>query len=71
MPKSKSSKTNKKYKCQICGRQIDFKVALMHVKAEEYLINLIRKDHPGWKNSSKACDSCIDYYRKLVKDAEI
>ena len=71
MPKSKKSKTSKQYKCQICGRQIDSKVALMHVKAEEYLINLIKKDHPGWKSSSKACDTCVGYYRKLVNDAEI
>ncbi len=71
MSKSKKNKTSKQYKCQICGRQIDTKAALMHVKAEEYLINLIRKDHPKWKNGSKACDACADYYRKLVNDAEI
>ncbi|MDP1854302.1 MAG: hypothetical protein Q8L26_08920 [Candidatus Omnitrophota bacterium] len=67
----KKEKKNKLYKCQICGRNIDTKAALMHIKAEEYLIGLIKKDHPRWQNESDTCDGCITYYRKLVKDAEI
>lgn len=70
MPKTKE-KRNKQYKCHICGRGIDEKCALMHVKTEEYLIDLIKKDHPNWRNDSSACSECIAYYRKLIKDAEI
>lgn len=60
-----------KYCCQICGRQIDTAAALMHVKTEEYLLELIRRDHPEWKEKQGTCHHCIDYYRKLIKDAEI
>ncbi len=60
-----------KYCCQICGRKIDDSVALMHVKTEEYLLELIRRDHPEWKEKEGACPKCVEYYRKLVKDAEI
>lgn len=70
MPKLKP-KNKEQYRCQICGRKIDTKVALMHVKAEEYLMGLIKKDHPQWQNGSKACRDCLAFYRKLVKDAEI
>lgn len=60
-----------KYKCQICGRDIDDFAGLAHVKAEEYLIDLIQKSHPEWKKDKNTCQKCIEYYRKLVKDAEI
>jgi hypothetical protein len=43
----------------------------MHAKAEEYMINLIKKDHPEWNKGKKTCNACIDYYRELVKKAEI
>ena len=60
-----------KYRCQICDRDIDDFAGIAHVKAEEYLMELIIKDHPEWKKHKKTCHECIDYYRKLVKDAEI
>lgn len=59
------------YSCQICGRDIDESAAMMHVKTEEYLLELIRRDHPQWKEKQGTCHTCLDYYRKLVKDAEI
>ncbi|MEI8348537.1 MAG: hypothetical protein WCI77_00145 [Candidatus Omnitrophota bacterium] len=61
----------KKYKCQICARAIHQEHALEHIKAEEYLINLIKKDHPQWQIKDVTCKECIEYYRKLIKDAEI
>lgn len=60
-----------KYRCQICDREIDDFASITHIKAEEYLINLIRKAHPEWKESDKTCHKCVEYYRKLIKDAEI
>jgi hypothetical protein len=60
-----------KYRCQICNRDIDDFAALPHIKAEEYLIDLIQKAHPQWKKDKHTCGQCLEYYRKLVKDAEI
>lgn len=61
----------KKYQCQICERYIDEDAALSHIKAEEYIISLIQKDHPQWQKDNKICHECVEYYRKLVKRAEI
>jgi len=60
-----------KYICQICKRKVDEKIALVHVKTEEYLIDLIRKDHPQWHEAKATCKKCVQYYRKLIKDAQI
>lgn len=60
-----------KYRCQICDRDIDEAVSISHIKAEEYLIELIRRDHPEWKEAKATCHMCVAYYRKLVKDAEL
>jgi hypothetical protein len=59
------------YKCEICERYIDKDKALTHVKAEEYIINLIKKDHPQWSKEEGFCAECLDYYRKLVREAEL
>lgn len=61
----------KKYRCHICGRLIHQSCSLEHAKAEEYLLSLIKKDHPKWRQGDPTCPECIDYYRKLIDQAEI
>ena len=61
----------KDYTCQICDRAIDEATALTHIKAEEYLLELIRKDHPEWKENEKTCHKCVEYYKELIKKAKI
>lgn len=60
-----------KYKCQLCERMVHEDHALEHIKAEEYIIKLINKDHPQWKHKDPLCRECIAYYRKLVDNTEI
>ena len=60
-----------RYTCQICGRQVDDFASIPHIKTEEYLLELIRGAHPEWHEKKATCHKCVDYYRKLVKDAEI
>jgi hypothetical protein len=60
-----------KYHCQICDRDIDDFASLAHIKAEEYLLDLIRRDHPEWHEGKKTCNKCVEYYRKLVKENEV
>lgn len=62
---------NKSYVCQLCNRTIDERLALTHIKAEEYLLALIKKDHPEWKEEKETCRKCVDYYRDLIKKAQI
>jgi len=62
---------SQKHKCQICARNIDDSVALAHIKAEEYLIELIRRDHPEWNKEKGTCNLCLEYYRELIKRTEI
>lgn len=67
----KRPKKTKSYICQICNRAVDENAALTHVKAEEYLLGLIKKDHPEWKEDKETCPKCIAYYRELIKKADI
>ena len=60
-----------KYRCQLCDRDIDDYVSIAHIKAEEYLLDLILKDHPEWHEKKQTCHKCVDYYRKLVHEAEL
>lgn len=63
--------TTGEYTCQICDRVVDESAALTHVKAEEYLLSLIKKDHPEWSETEGTCPECINYYRDLIKKAKI
>ncbi|MDD4910090.1 MAG: hypothetical protein PHR44_05370 [Candidatus Omnitrophica bacterium] len=60
-----------KYTCQICNREISDKIGLTHIKAEEYILDLIKKDHPEWNHKKDICKKCVDYYRNLIKKAKI
>lgn len=55
------------YRCPRCGRTIQKPLVLAHAKAEEYLIGLIRRDHPEWRQPDGACPACQAYYRALVE----
>ena len=44
-----------KYHCAICNREIDEAAGLAHIKAEEYLLELIRRDHPEWHEKKNIC----------------
>ena len=60
-----------KHRCQICGKDVDDAVGIAHIKAEEYILELIRKDHPEWDKAKGTCDLCLEYYRELIKRSEI
>ncbi|MFA7677160.1 MAG: hypothetical protein WCY34_03220 [Candidatus Omnitrophota bacterium] len=68
---TKGSLQSETYQCQICGRMIHKEHSLEHVKAEEYIINLIRKDHIDWQHKEPTCQECLEYYRRLVNENEI
>lgn len=59
------------YICQICDRPIDEATAITHIKAEEYILSLIKKDHPEWKEDKNTCHTCVSYYRELIKKAKL
>lgn len=61
----------KEYICNVCKRKVSEKDAINHIQAEEYILKLIEKDHPKWPQKGKICQGCVNYYRKLVKDAKI
>jgi hypothetical protein len=57
------------YTCHLCQRKIQESIALTHVKAEEYLLGLIKKDHPEWGAGIQADEKCLSYYRDLIVKA--
>jgi hypothetical protein len=68
---NKCAQKNKMYRCHICSRMIHEATALEHVKAEEYFISLIRKDHSFWGDKVPTDEECLNHYRELVRKTEI
>ena len=48
-------------KCTVCGKETD---DLYHI-AEEYLLNVIKEEHPEWIDKDGACMKCVKYYNAL------
>jgi len=69
--KKEPKPTGKKYVCQICKKMVHEDCSIEHAKAEEYIMNLIKKDHPQWRQNAPMCEECVEYYRKLITEAEI
>lgn len=51
--------------CSICGEAVRPEDADLHILAEDWVIEAIRKTHPEWVEVDGACPRCIDLYRKL------
>ncbi len=49
--------------CNVCGDETE---TLQDI-AEQYVLDLIKKDHPEWVESSGACSKCVEYYKSLSK----
>lgn len=54
-------------RCPRCGKTFQGPMLLAHAKAEEYLIGLIKRDHPEWIEPGGTCPGCVAYYRVLVE----
>ncbi len=48
--------------CKVCN---DDKAESIMQVAEQYVLELIQKDHPEWVKSDGACPKCIQYYKDL------
>lgn len=68
---NKCATKNKMYRCSICSRMIHEATAIEHVKAEEYFISLIRKDHSYWGDKIPTEEECLNHYREMVRKTEI
>ncbi len=68
---NKCAEKHGRYQCRICGRMIHEERSLEHVRAEEYLLGLIKKDHSHWGSRQPSEEECIQYYRELIRKTEI
>ena len=57
--------------CLRCGKIPKGPSLLAHAKAEEYLIELIKRDHPEWGEPDGTCPRCAAYYRTLVEQVGV
>ena len=58
-------------RCPRCGRTVTGPLLLIHAKAEEYLLELIKRDHPEWGEPDGTCPRCAAYYRTLVEQVGV
>ncbi len=50
-----------KNKCTLCSNEAD---DLYHI-AEQYVLDLIKREHPEWIEKNGACRKCIEHYKAL------
>lgn len=47
--------------CPLCREEADE----LHYEFEQYVLDVIKKEHPEWVESDGTCPRCMDYYRSL------
>ncbi len=50
-----------KKNCTLCHQDTE---DLYHI-AEQYVLNIIKKEHPEWVDQNGACIKCIEHYKAL------
>lgn len=58
-------KNEKKMYCPVCKKLQDKEIVDVCNSAYIYLMERIKKDHPGWVERDGACPKCVEYYEKL------
>lgn len=53
--------------CPLCSEEAD---ELLY-EFEQYVLDVIKKEHPEWVESDGACPRCLDYYRSLDSAIQI
>ncbi len=53
--------------CPICNKPVDESIIKTCEDAQEWVMKMIKRDHPGWIATDGSCPQCLDYYEKLGK----
>ena len=48
-------------KCTVCGKETED----LYRIAEQYLLDVIKAEHPDWVEENGACKKCVEYYHAL------
>ena len=44
--------------CALCGAGVDDPSAILQKEVDEWMLKVIMKDHPDWRQSDGACPKC-------------
>ena len=55
------------YICEICSRKITGDSLKFIHHSEQHIIDIVKKKHPEWIETSGLCQKCLDYYKKELK----
>ena len=56
--------------CPLCSEAVADESLILHMEVDEWLLQLVLKDHPEWKQSDGACKRCWGVIDQLKRDAE-
>ena len=56
-----------KYKCGLCGQEIDDDLGAFVHHGEKHIVDQIKKQHPEWTADNGCCPKCLEYYKKELK----
>ena len=56
--------------CPLCGDLVPAEDLRAHLRTDDdeirnYVLSLIRTNHPQWVESDGTCAKCVEYYRRL------
>ena len=58
------------YQCALCGSSVQEDTAIYHKDLDEWMLKIIVKQHPSWKESGGACPKCVEELKKRYKEVD-
>lgn len=59
-----------KYKCGVCGHEVDRDAVVFKDHTEKHILDIIKAKNPKWIDTEGFCKKCIDYYRAQIQGSE-
>jgi hypothetical protein len=51
--------------CPLCKSEVIKEKFRFHFQVEKYVLDVIAKNNPDWKEADGGCQKCMDYYMEL------
>ena len=55
------------YSCSVCQQKVSGDLIKFKDHTERHIADLIKHDHPEWKEEGGVCSQCLEYYRAEIQ----
>jgi len=59
-----------KFNCNLCGSTVEGDFKSLHDDLDDWMLKMILREHPKWKETDGACPKCLEELKKRYKQVD-